>query len=234
MMVDNQSTTQKIGILLFVLCARSIGFGVSYRGDGGLCEYFNCSCKLLNGVPKCVPNEDINEPYCDYSAKPRWYNTICASNGRTFMNQWVLAEVSCETNTPLTIVHAGECNGTIPSHTPSPSKPESTTAIKPKPKPRPGNYTAEGLCGIACCQLCRLHDGVPKCFDGKDEEYCPDIEVDLPNPVCASDGRTYSNKFIVPKISCETNTPLKILHNGKCNSTKPRLGNWAPFAPSVF
>ena len=49
---------------------------------------------------------------------------------------------------------------------------------------------------------------------------CPEICTNQYNPVCGTDGETYSNKCELRKEACTNNQQLRIAHNGDCQQGK--------------
>jgi len=62
-------------------------------------------------------------------------------------------------------------------------------------------------------ELCEVDDsGQPSCV-------CADVCIALYAPVCASDGKTYSNKCWMNVKACQNRVPLNVTYSGKCNTT---------------
>lgn len=66
------------------------------------------------------------------------------------------------------------------------------------------------------CNTCRCHDKKASCTEKACGKICSDICPANYDPVCGTDGRTYSNLCQLQAVACHNNM-TRLLHSGPCD-----------------
>ncbi|KAI8847856.1 hypothetical protein BC829DRAFT_395271 [Chytridium lagenaria] len=196
--------------------------GITYSNA---CFLTIASCKTPSikslHAGECVKATPEPKPSnCDAMRCMTNYDPICGSDGITYSNACFLTIASCK-NVSVKTMHAGEC-------------------VKPATEPKPSNCDAmrcmtnyEPVCGsdgitysnacfltIASCKtpsIKSLHAG--ECVKATPEPKPSNCDamrcMTNFDPICGSDGITYSNACFLTIASCKTPS-IKSLHAGKC------------------
>ncbi|KAK4474991.1 hypothetical protein MN116_002091 [Schistosoma mekongi] len=152
-----------------------------------------------------------NQHKCPTTLCPNELNPVCDTEGKIYANDCLLKKYSCRKFGPSKLLRIVSCN--------------STFLRNNKPKTE--------LCGNG--NLC-FYEG--KCYDPLDYYHrikgtnikriipitsnciCDEINClnEWPDPVCADDGETYTNKCFLKRSICETQSMKRILYLGNCAS----------------
>ncbi|XP_049772393.1 agrin-like [Schistocerca cancellata] len=153
--------------------------------------WWGAECESVEGRPLCRCPEDCPPPPPDAAPDAAPEAAVCGSDGATYASECHLRAKACANRDETRVSHPGPC-GT------------STEATGP-PDPCSSLSCGEGEeCvvsgeGVASCR-CR-------------ESTCsPELA-----PVCASDGKTYSNECALRREACRTHRAVRLLHHGACN-----------------
>jgi len=206
------------------------------------CEGFVCSHKRQ----RCVVKGQKAVCVCD-KACTREYDPYCASDGITYPNKCNLEVAECESAKPLTVLHTGQCTACD-----LPPEKGLCRAYKPRYffnvtskqceefiyggcKGNENRFATVKECEKKCkaeipssddpCLLlkCPFH-GVCR-VDENDNPVCECITdcPDIDEPVCGSDGKSYSSECVLKSQACQTKTVVQVVGGpAKCPSKRLR------------
>jgi len=148
---------------------------------------------------------------------------VCGSDGITYINSCFLECVACRTETEITVASEGECpTGEYRRLDPgNQSKECSDGCLCPwiyDPVCGSDGKTYSNMCRLECAMKCNLDLTMAskgecptaiKC--GKECECTKERD-----PVCGSDGKTYSNRCVLGCEACKTETEITVASKGEC------------------
>ncbi|VDO98563.1 unnamed protein product [Soboliphyme baturini] len=205
---------------------------VKYIGLCDPCAHVTCPdgtiCKL----------DSLRQPVCRCSEQcPLTIRPVCASNGKTYQNECFMAVDACKSNVDLRMIYEGTCeSGDNPCSNmkclhgqqcfiDSDSRPSCMCVYNCQPALRMVcgkdgvTYDNEcelkkrrSLCGGYDCPngaVCVIRHGKAVC-------QCPTCRDEF-DPVCGSDGITYSNECKMRKEACYSKTDIFVSYKGFCD-----------------
>ncbi|KAJ3204386.1 hypothetical protein HDU67_009547 [Dinochytrium kinnereticum] len=157
------------------------------------------------------------------------YLPVCGSNGQTYGNECVFQSAVCKFK-PLLKVHDGECEAKkerrdLTAVAPAERKCNAFCPFIFFPVCGSNGVTFSNECEMANA-ACQFGKAITKAHDG---ECAADVVPEVPalstcdaircitvfEPVCGSDGKTYSNSCFLLIGACK-NPSVKKVHDGQC------------------
>jgi len=149
------------------------------------------------------------------------FQPVCGSNGETYSNECYLQMAACTSTTPISQAYEGEC-AECPAE-----QPEFGDACS-LPEAAQCPYGEECCCGQCHPNMMMMCGGGswqgyateacmrPDC--GNTTTGCPEFCPAIYDPVCGSDGNTYSNVCQFEIALCNSATPISVVSQGECGS----------------
>ncbi|KAJ3099990.1 hypothetical protein HDU96_010489 [Phlyctochytrium bullatum] len=194
------------------------------------CEFLNAQCRT-KGLTKvadgeCKPKKECPtfcpanyDPVADGECKPKKecptfcpanYDPVCGSNGQTFSNACQLGVAACTNNlVDLKVAYTGECKKVCKTGCPRNYAPVCAS----------NGVTYSNQCVFEAEVCTKNLTGVTKVADGecKPKKECPTFCPANYDPVCGSNGQTFSNACQLGVAACTNNlVDLKIAYTGEC------------------
>ncbi|KAG8442535.1 hypothetical protein GDO86_011365 [Hymenochirus boettgeri] len=161
--------------------------------DESTCKYGGM-CKEEGDVLKCV---------CQFQCQTN-YVPVCGSNGDTYQNECFLRRSACKQQKDITVVARGPCFSDIASGSGEGEYEGSGTEVRKK-------HSKCGACKYGA-----------ECDEDAEDIGCV-CNIDCSghnfNPVCATDGSSYSNPCLVREASCLRQEQIDVKHLRSCTET---------------
>ncbi|XP_028404663.1 four-domain proteases inhibitor-like [Dendronephthya gigantea] len=148
------------------------------------------------------------------------YNPVCGSDGKTYPSPCNLKAKACAAGKKITIEHRGKCNDKAVDDCPKicPLIYSPVCGSDGKTYPSPCNLKASAC--AAGKKITIEHRG--KC---KDKVITPEKKCFKPcprnyQPVCGSDGNTYSNTCVMEVEACLQDKDISVAYEGRCEDEK--------------
>lgn len=164
--------------------------------DDSTCRYGGI-CREDGAQLKCV---------CQFQC-PKSYIPVCGSNGDTYQNECYRRQAACKQQRLISRLSDGPCSTDTGSGSGD------------------GEYEGSGLDGgkkFTKCGACKYG---AECDEDAEDVWCIcniDCSGHNVNPVCATDGSSYSNPCLVREASCMKQEQIDVKHLGRCPADKEK------------
>nr|XP_698980.5 tomoregulin-1 isoform X1 [Danio rerio] len=166
-----------------------------------VCNESSC---VFGGI--CRDNGSHLECLCQFQC-PRMFDPVCGSDGDTYHSECFLRQAACEQQSPITIITEGHC--------PDAESASGDTDLESSGL-EPSSYSR--------CSSCRFG---AECDEDSEGIWCV-CNIDCGgynlNPVCGSDGQSYSNPCQVREASCLKQAQINVRHLGQCSGSAVLVG----------
>ncbi|XP_041377630.1 agrin-like isoform X2 [Gigantopelta aegis] len=221
-------------------CLSKIYVTVTHTGPCGPdvpCKDYKCTHHAI-----CVPQD--GRPTCRCPTCSEQYSPICGKNGISYESECKLRQENCERKTNVKIKHRGTCNQcenvrcefySICESDGSQTEcvcPNDCVDVDAKVCGSDGrtylnecelkvaacrdkkfiSITSIGDCDSCADKVCKYG---AKCEHGTC--LCPILCPTIHEPICASDGRTYSNECEMRRTACSRQSDLYVVRSGECD-----------------
>jgi len=168
------------------------------------------------------------ESSCNHICSGQTDDPICGTDGQTYPNKCVFDLSRCLTGTRhlIEIDHMGPCCPGEICYGPVWSVCGSDGKI----------YDNECMMRQESCRknmiITKYHNGI--CDSSEHQTTCPKFCNGIENPVCGSNGVTYTNECLLKLNTCENDIFVTKEHDGRCNSegkTSKNIGEIAKPCP---
>ncbi|XP_048020923.1 tomoregulin-1 [Megalobrama amblycephala] len=177
--------------------------GMSERKtDLHMCDEYSCS---FGGI--CRDNGSHLECLCQFQC-PQSFDPVCGSDGDTYHSECFLRQTACEQQTRITVITEGHCHDDAESASGDTDLESSGL--------EPSRYSK--------CSSCKFG---AECDEDSEGIWCV-CNIDCSgynmNPVCGSDGQSYSNPCQIREASCLKQTQINVKHLGLCPDSVVLVG----------
>ncbi|KAJ0405257.1 hypothetical protein P43SY_006942 [Pythium insidiosum] len=183
--------------------------GSDGRTYANACEFAKALCEdpTLRVIKDGACPTPPPTPECRPKPCAAIYAPVCGSDGETYGNPCVFSFMQC-LRPSLSIVHKGECGG----H-------DGACLTIYAPVCGSDGNTYNNPCVLAKASAVNLalhivHDG--ECTPSTDDCAHQDNCLDVFDPVCGTDGRTYPSACVLERVRCSTGTELAVASIGEC------------------
>ncbi|NP_001267782.1 kazal-type serine protease inihibitor 3 precursor [Hydra vulgaris] len=137
---------------------------------------------------------------------------VCGHDGKTYASECTLKSESCDSQKPIVKVYDGKCN----------PKGDCKFACNRMYAPVCGSdkklYSNECLLRQAACEQRKAITVVQNVGENNDCNSCSIPCTREYNPVCGSDGKTYSTECVMRSSACQYEKAIIAVHNGPCKA----------------
>jgi len=145
------------------------------------------------------------------------YDPVCGSNGKTYSNECFLGVDNCHNDSEdITVAHSGECKDKVKSDCP-----RFCTKIY-LPVCGTNGKTYGNDCELKMDACVNPSEKIGIAHSGKCKQLSSGVQCDVMclqnyDPVCGSNGKTYSNECFLGVDNCHNDSEdITVAHSGEC------------------
>ena len=155
------------------------------------------------------------------------YDPVCGSDGKTYSNKCAMKAAACPQRLDITVSYEGECIEDDSSVEEVPEKRQAADCQKActtrifKPVCGSDGKTYNTLCDLENA-ACKSEEELSMVSEGRcrqttlGDKNCPELCTEQYEPVCGSNGKTYSNLCKLNSEACKSRVSLRMAYRGEC------------------
>ena len=155
------------------------------------------------------------------------YDPVCGSDGKTYSNKCAMKAAACPQRLDITVSYEGECIEDGSSAEEFPEKRQAADCQKActtrifKPVCGSDGKTYNTLCDLENA-ACKSEEELSMVSEGRcrqttlGDKNCPELCTEQYEPVCGSNGKTYSNLCKLNSEACKSRVSLRMAYRGEC------------------